>query len=55
MSVLGVKPELAIKKMQTMMPVRFETAEGEAFFNGCIFDIDEKTGKTVSVERIIRR
>ncbi len=32
---------------------RFEKAEdGEVWFNGCIFEIDNKTKKTVSVERL---
>ena len=28
---------------------------GRCVFGGCIFDIDEKTGKTVGVERILIR
>ena len=51
-SVLGVKPELAISKMKTNMPVRFENPDSAAYLNGCLFNIDEKTGKTVSTERI---
>jgi metallophosphoesterase (TIGR00282 family) len=51
-SVLGVKPEIAIAKQKEKLPVRFEIAEGECVVSGCIFDIEEKTGKTISVERI---
>ena len=51
-SVLGVKPELAIRKMKTKMPVRFDLASGDCCINGAIFSIDEKTGKAFSVERL---
>ena len=51
-SVLGVKPELVIQKMRTKMPVRFDLAEGDCRIDGAVFSVDEKTGKTLSVERI---
>ncbi len=51
-SVLGVKPELIIKKLRTKMPVRFDLSSGLCHLNGVVFEIDEKTGKTVSIERI---
>lgn len=51
-SVLGVKPELVIEKMRTKMPVRFALAEGDCKMECALFQIDEKSGKTVSVERI---
>lgn len=51
-SVLGVTPNLVIEKMKTNMPVRFENPDGECKMEGCIFEIDNKTGKTISVERI---
>lgn len=52
-SVLGVKPELAVKKMKDKLPVRFANAEGPCSMGGCIFDIDIKTGICNSVERIV--
>ncbi|MCI1966677.1 MAG: TIGR00282 family metallophosphoesterase [Oscillospiraceae bacterium] len=51
-SVLGVKPELVIRKMKTKMPVRFDTAAGDCHMDGAVFSIDEQTGKTTSIERI---
>lgn len=51
-SVLGIKPELVIKKLKTNLPVRFENADGEYSMNGCIIEIDEKTGKAKSIERV---
>lgn len=51
-SVLGVKPELVIQKMRTKMPVRFDLADGFCRMECAVFEIDEKTGKTVSAERL---
>lgn len=51
-SVLGVKPEIIIEKLKTKLPQRFEIAKGDCKLNGIIFEIDEKTGKTISVERV---
>ncbi|MGN0536869.1 MAG: TIGR00282 family metallophosphoesterase [Acutalibacteraceae bacterium] len=51
-SVLGVKPELAVKKFREKMPVRFDLASGDCKMDCIIFDIDEKSGKTVNVERM---
>ncbi len=51
-SVLGVTPELAIRKMKTNLPVRFTNPEGKYMINGCIFDIDEKSGKALKTERV---
>lgn len=51
-SVLGVKPELAIKKQREKLPLRFETADGDCKLDCILFDIDEKSGKTVGVERM---
>ncbi len=51
-SVLGVKPELAIQKMKNMLPVRFDNADGESVLGGCIFEVDEKTGKTIGAEAV---
>ena len=49
-SVLGVTPSLAIEKMKTNMPVRFTNPDGPCKMEGCIFEIDNKTGKTISAE-----
>lgn len=52
-SVLGVKKDIIVDFLyNSVKRYRFEKAHGEVWFNGCIFDIDEKSGKTVSVERL---
>lgn len=51
-SVLGIKPEIAVNRFKTGMPSRFETAQGRCFMCGCIFEIDEKTGRALSAESV---
>ncbi|MGN0555496.1 MAG: TIGR00282 family metallophosphoesterase [Candidatus Fimenecus sp.] len=51
-SVLGVTPELAIEKMRTNLPVRFQNPDGECFMQGLLVEIDKKTGKALRVERV---
>ncbi len=51
-SVLGVKPELAVRKQREKLPVRFENADGECKMDCILFSIDEKTGKTLQIERM---
>ena len=52
-SVLGVEPEIIIKALKTGLPQRFKNAETPCSIEGCIFEIDEKSGKTVSVKNFI--
>lgn len=51
-SVLGIEPQLAIEKIKTHLPVRFQNAGGQCALEGCVFDIDEKTGLCVSAEAL---
>ncbi len=51
-SVLGVKPELAVRRLKSMMPVHFEVADGECMINAVLFDINEQTGATTNVQTI---
>lgn len=50
--IIGVNREIVIKKFITHMPARFEVAHGPVQFNAVYMEVDEKTGKTVSIERI---
>lgn len=52
-SVLGIEPELAIRKMKSHLPVRFSNAEGEYAMNACLLEIDEKSGKATSIKRVV--
>ena len=51
-SVIGVKTELAIRRMRTGMPVRFETAEGGVRIEGALIDCDAATGRATAIEPV---
>ena len=52
-SVLGVKSEIIISRMRTGMPARFDVPDtDDCILNGCVFDVDDRTGRTLSVEPI---
>ena len=47
-SVIGVKAELAIQRMRTQRPVRFETAEGGVRIEGALVECDA-TGRATAI------
>ncbi|MNU06498.1 hypothetical protein D3C72_2517120 [compost metagenome] len=51
-SILGIRPELALKRMRQHLPVRFEVQEGEGVFSAVWLAIDPQTGRTLSIQRI---
>jgi metallophosphoesterase (TIGR00282 family) len=51
-SVIGVKKEAVIERFLTMVPNKFEVAKGDVRLQGALLDIDSKTGKANSIERI---
>lgn len=53
-SVLGVSPECVIEKFKTNLPVKFKNDDGVCVMEGCLFEIDNVTGKTISTS-LIRR
>ena len=52
LSVLGVKPEASIARMKDKLPARFVNAEGPCLLEGCLLDVDEKSGKCRSATAI---
>jgi metallophosphoesterase (TIGR00282 family) len=50
-SVIGVKADLAIHRMRTGMPVRFETAEGGVRIEGALVECDV-SGRATAIEPI---
>jgi metallophosphoesterase (TIGR00282 family) len=53
-SVIGVDAESAIRSFLTGMPHRFFAGEGTAAFDAVLVDVDEATGKAISIQRIQR-
>ncbi|MDR0469549.1 MAG: TIGR00282 family metallophosphoesterase [Peptococcaceae bacterium] len=51
-SILGVKPEIMIRRFLYQMPVRHELAESPAILCGVLIHIDEESGKAVDIIRI---
>jgi metallophosphoesterase (TIGR00282 family) len=51
-SVLGVEKELAIRRMRTGMPVRFETAASGVRLEGALVTCDPQTGRASAIEAV---
>lgn len=51
-SVIGMDVKASVKRFVTSLPEKYKLAEGEAMLNGCVFEIDDKTNKTVSIKRV---
>ncbi len=52
LSDLGCDAENAIKRYLNDMPVEDIMSKNDIMINGCIFDIDENTGKAVAIKRV---
>jgi len=51
--ILGVASDIIIQRFLTHMPARFVVADGEVHAHGAIIDVDESTGKSRKIERIV--
>ena len=51
-SVIGVEVELAVRRMRTGMPVRFQTAQGDVRIEGALIDCDAATGRATAIEPV---
>ena len=52
--ILGVEKEAVLKRFLTSLPVRFEvTTEGRAQLSAVLLELDDKTGFTKKMERIL--
>ena len=54
-SVLGVEVAPALDRFRFHMPTRFREAEGRCFLSGVVVTFDEKSGKSVKINRLIVR
>src|SRR5512147_514224 len=50
-SVIGVQKELVIQRFLTGIPVRMEPARGKVELHSVIVDVDESTGRAISIKR----
>jgi hypothetical protein len=51
-SVLGREIQPIVQRFYTSMPVNFPVAKGEVKLHGLMVDIDEKSGRAMSVQRV---
>ena len=51
-SVIGMDVSASIKRFLTSLPERYKLADGPAILNGCVFEIDDDTCKTIEVYTI---
>lgn len=51
-SVIGILPQKSINYFIYLTPQRFDSAKGNEHLNGVILEIDEITGKTLSIKRL---
>jgi metallophosphoesterase (TIGR00282 family) len=52
-SVIGIEIDQVIQRFLTNIPTRFETAKGEGIFSAVVFDIDEESGKSAAIQRLL--
>ena len=51
-SVIGMKQDMVLERFLSQRPVRFEVAKGGVELQGVVIDLDPKTGKALSIERV---
>jgi metallophosphoesterase (TIGR00282 family) len=53
-SVLGIEPSIIVARYLDHLPRRFEVASGIVQFNSVVLDIDDQTGRAITIERLDR-
>jgi len=51
-SVIGMDPEIVIRRFITGMPAKFEVAKGAPVVCGVLIDLDRSTGRALSIQRL---
>lgn len=51
-SIIGVERQQVISRFLTSIPARFHTAKGESILSCVVLDINPKTGKSTSIQRL---
>ena len=54
-SVIGVKKEIILPKFINQLPARFETATEDVQINGVEIEVDDTTGRALSIQRFARK
>ena len=51
-SVIGIRKEVALERLLTQIPWKFDVATGDIELQGVVLEVDDKTGKSKNIERI---
>jgi calcineurin-like phosphoesterase len=51
-SVIGMKKGSALRRFLTMLPARHEVAQGNVILCAIVLELDDDTGKALSIERL---
>ncbi len=52
-SIIGTRPDLALERMLTARPVRFQVGGGNVRLAGALVEIDPETGRATGIESIL--
>lgn len=54
-SVIGLDPAVGLKRLKSHLPEKFAVAKNDVRFSAILIEIDEQTGKALTIERIEKR
>jgi calcineurin-like phosphoesterase len=51
-SVIGIRKEIALERLLTQIPWKFDVAKEAIELQGIVIDVDSETGRSKSIQRI---
>lgn len=54
-SVIGVDKDTVLRKFISQLPERFDVAKGDVRLCGVLVEADARTGRAISIERVVRK
>jgi calcineurin-like phosphoesterase len=51
-SVIGIRKQVALERLLTQIPWKFDVATEEIELQGVVIEVDSKTGKSQNIQRI---
>lgn len=51
-SIIGIKKDTIIKRFLSQVPMKYDVAKDNVWMQGVVIDIDESSGKSLSIERV---
>ncbi|HEY6327972.1 MAG TPA: TIGR00282 family metallophosphoesterase, partial [Blastocatellia bacterium] len=50
--IIGVRSDIVLTRFLRGMPVRFETAKGQARLHGVVVEVDDRSGRAINIQRV---